>query len=62
MTIDPHKWFFQAYDIGALVVKRREDLRQTFHSSPEYYRHPSPQDAHSIGSSTRSRAPGGSGR
>ncbi len=28
VTIDPHKWFFQSYDIGALVVKRREDLVQ----------------------------------
>jgi aromatic-L-amino-acid decarboxylase len=40
VTIDPHKWFFQAYDIGALVVKRRDDLRETFHRTPEYYRHP----------------------
>ena len=45
VTIDPHKWFFQAYDIGALVVKRREDLRQTFHRTPEYYRHPNPENA-----------------
>jgi glutamate/tyrosine decarboxylase-like PLP-dependent enzyme len=45
VTIDPHKWFFQAYDIGALVVRRREDLQQTFHRTPEYYRHPSPEDA-----------------
>ncbi|HET7235676.1 MAG TPA: pyridoxal-dependent decarboxylase [Actinomycetota bacterium] len=45
VTIDPHKWFFQAYDIGALVVKRREDLQQTFHRMPEYYRHPKPEDA-----------------
>jgi aromatic-L-amino-acid decarboxylase len=45
VTIDPHKWFFQAYDIGALVVKRREDLQRTFHRMPEYYRHPSPSDA-----------------
>jgi len=45
VTIDPHKWFFQAYDIGALVVKRREDLQQTFHRMPEYYRHPSPEVA-----------------
>jgi glutamate/tyrosine decarboxylase-like PLP-dependent enzyme len=44
VTIDPHKWFFQAYDIGALVVRRREDLQRTFHRMPEYYRHPSPQD------------------
>src|SRR6185369_17548688 len=44
VTIDPHKWFFQAYDIGALLVRRRENLRQTFHRTPEYYRHPSPED------------------
>jgi glutamate/tyrosine decarboxylase-like PLP-dependent enzyme len=43
VTIDPHKWFFQAYDIGGLVVKRRDDLLQTFQSSPDYYR--SPKDA-----------------
>ena len=45
VTIDPHKWFFQGYDIGGLVVKRREDLLRTFHSEPEYYRHPKPEDA-----------------
>jgi glutamate/tyrosine decarboxylase-like PLP-dependent enzyme len=45
VTIDPHKWFFQAYDIGALVVKRREDLVRTFHREPEYYRYPNPEDA-----------------
>jgi glutamate/tyrosine decarboxylase-like PLP-dependent enzyme len=38
ITVDPHKWFFQAYDIGALVVRRRRDLANTFHRSPEYYR------------------------
>ena len=44
VTIDPHKWFFQAYDIGALVVRRREDLRTTFHREPEYYRSNRPED------------------
>jgi aromatic-L-amino-acid/L-tryptophan decarboxylase len=44
VTIDPHKWFFQAYDIGALVVRRREDLRATFHRSPEYYASSRPED------------------
>ncbi len=38
VTVDPHKWFFQAYDIGALVVRRGSDLLETFHRSPEYYR------------------------
>jgi glutamate/tyrosine decarboxylase-like PLP-dependent enzyme len=44
VTIDPHKWFFQAYDIGALIVKRRDDLLRTFHRSPEYYRSSRPED------------------
>jgi aromatic-L-amino-acid decarboxylase len=42
ITIDPHKWFFQAYDIGGLLVRRQDDLRQTFHRTPEYYRHGNP--------------------
>jgi aromatic-L-amino-acid decarboxylase len=44
VTIDPHKWFFQAYDIGALVVRRREHLRATFHRAPEYYASSRPED------------------
>jgi aromatic-L-amino-acid/L-tryptophan decarboxylase len=44
VTVDPHKWFFQAYDIGGLVVRRREDLRSTFHRSPEYYRSVAPEE------------------
>jgi glutamate/tyrosine decarboxylase-like PLP-dependent enzyme len=44
LTIDPHKWFFQPYDIGALLVKREEDLRHTFHREPEYYRVWEPED------------------
>ncbi|HEY0442588.1 MAG TPA: pyridoxal-dependent decarboxylase [Candidatus Limnocylindrales bacterium] len=38
VTVDPHKWFFQAYDVGALVVRRGEELGATFDRSPEYYR------------------------
>jgi glutamate/tyrosine decarboxylase-like PLP-dependent enzyme len=44
VTVDPHKWFFQAYDIGGLVVRRREDLLTTFHRSPEYYASNRPED------------------
>ena len=44
VTIDPHKWFFQSYDIGALIVRRRQDLLSTFHREPEYYRSSRPQD------------------
>ena len=44
VTVDPHKWFFQAYDIGGLVVRDREDLVRTFHTAPEYYRSTRPED------------------
>jgi L-2,4-diaminobutyrate decarboxylase len=44
VTIDPHKWFFQAYDIGALVVRRHDDLLRTFHRAPEYYASARPED------------------
>jgi glutamate/tyrosine decarboxylase-like PLP-dependent enzyme len=44
VTIDPHKWFFQAYDIGALLVRRRADLLATFSRSPEYYASSRPED------------------
>ncbi len=38
VTVDPHKWFFQAYDLGALLVRRGDHLRAAFDRSPEYYR------------------------
>ena len=38
VTIDPHKWFFQAYDIGGLLVRDRSHLEATFSYQPEYYR------------------------
>ncbi len=38
VTIDPHKWFFQAYDAGALLVRDGTNLRRTFDRTPEYYR------------------------
>ncbi len=44
IALDPHKWFFQGYDIGGLLVRRRDDLLQTFHRSPEYYRSSRSQD------------------
>ena len=39
VTVDPHKWFFQAYDIGGLLVRDGSLLEQTFGGRrPEYYR------------------------
>jgi aromatic-L-amino-acid decarboxylase len=40
VTVDPHKWLFQAYDIGGLVVREGSALGATFGGrAPEYYRH-----------------------
>lgn len=40
VTVDPHKWMFQAYDIGGLVVRDGAALEATFgRRRPEYYRH-----------------------
>jgi len=39
VTLDPHKWFFQAYDIGGLLVRDRRALLAVFGGhAPEYYR------------------------
>ena len=55
VTVDPHKWFFQAYDIGGLMVRRGADLEAVFGSRrPEYYRSghapmPSPDEDEDVG-------------
>ena len=39
VTVDPHKWFFQAYDIGGLLVRDGTHLAAVFGGrAPEYYR------------------------
>jgi aromatic-L-amino-acid decarboxylase len=38
VTIDPQKWFFQAYDIGGLLIRDGSLLEQVFSYRPEYYR------------------------
>ena len=39
VTVDPHKWLFQAYDIGCLMVRDGSTLGQAFGGRrPEYYR------------------------
>jgi glutamate/tyrosine decarboxylase-like PLP-dependent enzyme len=39
VAVDPHKWFFQAYDIGGLVIRDGSLLQRTFGAKqPEYYR------------------------
>ena len=36
VTIDPHKWLFQPYEIGCLLVRREAWLKEVFHILPEY--------------------------
>jgi glutamate/tyrosine decarboxylase-like PLP-dependent enzyme len=36
ITIDPHKWLFQPYEIGGLLVRREKWLKEVFHILPEY--------------------------
>ena len=39
VTVDPHKWFFQAYDIGGLLVRDGAHLgADVLRPRPEYYR------------------------
>ncbi|QTE23191.1 pyridoxal phosphate-dependent decarboxylase family protein [Polaribacter cellanae] len=38
LTVDPHKWFFQPYEIGCLLVKDKSWLSNTFSEKPEYLR------------------------
>ncbi|WP_237275072.1 pyridoxal phosphate-dependent decarboxylase family protein [Tenacibaculum ovolyticum] len=38
LTVDPHKWFYQPYEIGCLLVKDSSWLSSTFSEKPEYLR------------------------
>jgi len=36
LTVDPHKWFYQPYEMGCLLVKNHKWLSSTFSEKPEY--------------------------
>ena len=36
LTVDPHKWFYQPYEIGCLLVRNINHLKGTFTEKPEY--------------------------
>ena len=38
LTIDPHKWLFQPYEIGCLLVRDHKWLSKTFSEKPVYLR------------------------
>lgn len=43
LSIDPHKWLFQPFEIGCVLVRDRRWLRDTFRVMPDYLR-----DAHRL--------------
>jgi len=38
LSLDPHKWLFQPYEMGCVLVRDRRQLKETFHILPEYLR------------------------
>ena len=38
LSLDPHKWLFQPYETGCLLVRRPGALQRTFAMAPEYLR------------------------
>ena len=36
LTVDPHKWFYQPYEMGCLLVRNHKWLSGTFTEVPEY--------------------------
>ena len=38
LTVDPHKWFYQPYEMGCLLVRNHSYLKGTFTEKPEYLR------------------------
>jgi aromatic-L-amino-acid/L-tryptophan decarboxylase len=38
VTLDPHKWLFQPFEVGALLVREADALRLSFEILPDYLR------------------------
>lgn len=36
VTLDPHKWLYQPFEVGCLMARDPETLRRAFHVSPDY--------------------------
>ncbi len=43
LSLDPHKWMFQPFETGCILVRRAADLTSTFRVLPEYLK-----DTHSV--------------
>ena len=44
VTIDPHKWLAQPFEVGGLLVRRKEHLEQAFALRPEYMQDVEPDE------------------
>ena len=44
LTLDPHKWLFQPYEIGCVLVRDERWLKEAFHILPEYLEDTSGQE------------------
>ena len=44
VTVDPHKWLYQPWECGALLVREGERLRRAFAIVPDYLRETQPGD------------------
>src|SRR5262249_5920077 len=44
VTLDPHKWFAQAFDAGCVLVRRGGLLAETFADRPEYLQDVQPDE------------------
>lgn len=44
LTLDPHKWLFQPYEIGCLLVKDKSWLSQTFEMKASYLKDTLPEE------------------
>lgn len=45
LTLDPHKWLFQPYEMGCVLVRDAAWLKQTFHILPAYLADAAAHDA-----------------
>jgi aromatic-L-amino-acid decarboxylase len=44
ITLDPHKWLYQPYECGCLLVRRGHELRDAFTITPDYLKEASAVD------------------
>ncbi len=48
LTLDPHKWLFQPYDLGCVLVRRPGALEACYSMNPEYLRDVSASAEHEV--------------